>query len=72
MPKLYTTKQVEKVLLKKSFSFTSQKSSHLKYTNSKGRVVIVPANQKVVAIGTFKKILKMAHLKQSEFENLLK
>lgn len=48
MPKLYSSKEIEKTLLREGFYFASQKGSHIKYRKDADTVltVIVPANRK--------------------------
>lgn len=41
MPKLYSSKEIEKVLLKLNFQLISQKGSHGKYKNKSGCAVIL-------------------------------
>ena len=53
MPKLYSSMDIEKVLLSIGFSLISQKGSHGKFKNQKGSTVIVPMNRKEIPIGTF-------------------
>ena len=71
MPKLYSSKEIEKVLLKLAFRFVSQKGSHAKFKNKSGKVVILVMSKKEVPIGTFKSILKQADLTQKQFEELV-
>lgn len=71
MPKLYSSKEIEKVISLTGFHFISQKGSHGKFKNSNGRIVIIPMNKKEIPIGTYKSILKQADLSQTEFETIL-
>ena len=70
MPKLYSSKEIEAVLLKIGFVFKSQKGSHGKFKQSEGRMVILPMNKKEIPTGTFRSILKQANLSVEEFEKL--
>lgn len=75
MPKLYTSKEIDKVLLRKGFQQISQLGSHRKYSKTTGQerlTVILPANKKAIPTGTFRSILRQANLTKQEFENLLK
>ncbi|MFT7184369.1 MAG: putative RNA binding protein YcfA (HicA-like mRNA interferase family) [Oceanicoccus sp.] len=70
MPKLYTAKQIIKLLEAKGFIFVSQKGSHAKY-RKKGRPtknVIVPIKHKEIPMGTFRSILRQANLDETDFE----
>lgn len=71
MPKLYSSKEIEKVLLKLNFQLVSQKGSHGKYKNNSGRVVILVMNKKEIPIGTFKSLLKQADISEKQFKELL-
>ena len=71
MPKLYSSKEIEKVLVSIGFSFISQKGSHGKFKNPKGKIVILPMNRKEIPIGTFKSILKQSELSNLEFEQII-
>jgi predicted RNA binding protein YcfA (HicA-like mRNA interferase family) len=70
MPKLYSSKDIVKILLKHDFYFVSQKGSHAKYRKNGTPIltVIVPAGKKEIPFGTFKSILKQANLKEEDFE----
>ena len=70
MPKLYSTKQIIKVLEEKGFIFVSQKGSHMKYrkTGSHNLNVIVPAKRKEVPMGTFRSILRQSNLNEEDFK----
>lgn len=72
MPKLYSSKEIEKALLLKGFSYVSQKGSHLKFRKNRKitLTVIVPANRKEIPIGTLRSILRQAHLIEDDFKNL--
>ena len=71
MPKLYSSKQIMKVLEEKGFIFVSQKGSHIKYrkTGSPTLTVILPANRKEMPMGTFRSILRQSNLNEGDFKN---
>jgi len=69
MPKLYSSKQVEKTLEIHGFFFVSQRGSHAKY-RKKGKptlTVIVPAAKKEIPYGTLKSILRQSQLTEEDF-----
>lgn len=71
MSKLYSSKQIIKVLRKKGFVFVSQKGSHVKFRKiSEDTVltVIVPADRKEIPFGTFRSILRQANLTIKDFK----
>jgi len=70
MPKLYSSDEIQSVLLKIGFVFKSQKGSHGKFKHVDGKTVILPMNKKEIPIGTFRSILKQANLTSEEFEKL--
>lgn len=67
MPKLYSSKEIEKVLKNKGFVFISQKGSHGKFTNG-SRTTIVPMSKKEMPQGTFGSILRQAGLSKDDFK----
>lgn len=69
MPKLYSSKDIIKVLQKRGFIYVSQKGSHAKFrkTGSPTLTVIVPAGRKEIPFGTFRSILRQAGLTQDDF-----
>ncbi|HLG02590.1 MAG TPA: type II toxin-antitoxin system HicA family toxin [Bacteroidia bacterium] len=69
MPKLYSSAQIVKALVKHGFDFISQKGSHAKYRKSGNPVltVIVPMAKKEIPLGTFKSILRQSDLKENDF-----
>jgi mRNA interferase HicA len=67
MPKRWSTKEIEKTLMRNGFVLVSQKGSHVKYA-AEGRVVIVPAGRKEIRAGTFASILRQSGLDASAFE----
>ena len=72
MPKLYSSKEIVKVIQSLDFLFKSQKGSHAKYKHSDGRIVILPMNKKEIPLGTFRSILKQASLTLQDFEKIIK
>ncbi len=70
MPKLYSSREILKVLERNGFVFVSQKGSHAKYFSVKKRaVVIVPANKREIPAGTFSSILRQSKLSKEDFED---
>jgi predicted RNA binding protein YcfA (HicA-like mRNA interferase family) len=72
MPKLFSSNQIIKVLLRLSFIFVSQKGSHAKYRKA-GKstlTVIVPVGRKEIPLGTFRSILRQAGLTEAEFKKI--
>ena len=69
MPKLHSSRHIIRVLEEHGFLFVSQKGSHVKYKNPEKPVktVIVPANKKEIPIGTFRSIVRQAHLSIEDF-----
>jgi predicted RNA binding protein YcfA (HicA-like mRNA interferase family) len=67
MPKRYSTRDVERVLLAFGFLLVSQRGSHKKYTRGE-YVVIVPAGRKEIRPGTFASILRQSGLNASNFD----
>ncbi|TSC52923.1 MAG: hypothetical protein CEO40_130 [Parcubacteria group bacterium LiPW_72] len=70
MPKLYSSNYILKVLRQKGFVFISQKGSHIKLRKfgKTTLTVIVPAQRKEIPLGTFKSILRQAHLVEEDFK----
>ncbi|MBU2578750.1 type II toxin-antitoxin system HicA family toxin [Patescibacteria group bacterium] len=69
MPKLYSSKDIIKILEKNGFKFISQKGSHIKYRKFINPIstVIIPANCREIPIGTFKSILRQSKLNKNDF-----
>jgi predicted RNA binding protein YcfA (HicA-like mRNA interferase family) len=61
--------EIISILLKKGFTFKSQKGSHAKYTNGH-RTTIIPIHD-TVARGTLRSILIQAGIELEEFLKLL-
>lgn len=71
MPKLYSGREVVKILRKAGFEIVSQKGSHIKLRgiiSGKLQTVIVP-DHKEIAKGTFTSIIAQANLTKQEFES---
>jgi predicted RNA binding protein YcfA (HicA-like mRNA interferase family) len=67
MPKLYSSKEIIKILENNGFVFESQKGSHCKYINN-NRIVIVPHPKKEIPSGTFSSILRQSGLGREDFQ----
>jgi predicted RNA binding protein YcfA (HicA-like mRNA interferase family) len=67
MPKLFSSEDIIKVLLRKGFIRISQKGSHVKFRKEKN-TVIVPDNRKEIPLGTFRSILRQANLPEEYFK----
>ncbi|HPN32763.1 MAG TPA: type II toxin-antitoxin system HicA family toxin [bacterium] len=72
MPKMFSSKEIEKVLQKLNFLFQSQKGSHARYKNNNGLTVILPMNKKEIPDGTYRSILKQMSISKEQFEHILK
>ena len=69
MPKLFSSKEIIKVLGENGFVFVSQKGSHMKFFSSTSKVtVIVMANKRQTPAGTFSSILRQSRLSREDFE----
>jgi len=71
MPKLFSSRQIVKLLTDKGFIFISQRGSHAKYRKislSETLTTIVPMNKKEIPYGTFRSILRQARLDKKDFE----
>ena len=70
MPKLYSSKDIIKVLKKHKFVYVSQKGSHIKYRKygSPTLTVIVPANRREIPFGTLRSILRQSQLQEIDFK----
>jgi predicted RNA binding protein YcfA (HicA-like mRNA interferase family) len=69
--KLYSSKQIQKVLEALGFIFVTQKGSHAKFKHENGNKVIVPMGKKEIPTGTFRSILRQAGLSLEEFKSNL-
>ena len=67
MPKRYSTRDVERVLLARGFSKLGQRGSHVKYGDGV-RIVIVVAGRKEIRAGTMSSIARQAGLSLSGFD----
>ena len=69
MPKLYSSREIIKVLEENGFVFVSQRGSHIKFFNSITKsMVIVPANKRQIPVGTFSSIVRQSGLSKENFE----
>ncbi|MCX6810227.1 MAG: type II toxin-antitoxin system HicA family toxin [Candidatus Berkelbacteria bacterium] len=70
MPKLYSSKQIVKILLERGFLFISQRGSHQKYRKigNPTLTVIIPADRKEIPFGTFRSILRQSGLTEEDFK----
>jgi len=71
MPKLHSSREIEKVLYALGFKIVSQKGSHGKFKNSIGKIVILPMAKKEIPVGTFYSILKQMNITNEKFNTLL-
>ncbi|MES2023867.1 MAG: type II toxin-antitoxin system HicA family toxin [Patescibacteria group bacterium] len=69
MPKLFSSRQVVKILEKNGFIFISQNGSHIKYRKYERKVltVIVPANKKEIPVGTMHSIIRQSAISDRDF-----
>jgi len=69
MSKLYSSKDIIKVLQKQGFVYVSQKGSHAKFRKNGNPtlIAIVPNGKKEIPLGTFRSILRQANLSESAF-----
>jgi predicted RNA binding protein YcfA (HicA-like mRNA interferase family) len=67
MPKLYSSRHVIAVLMKKGFIEIDQTGSHRKLRKD-DRTVIVPSPRKEMPHGTFASILRQSGLNKADFE----
>jgi predicted RNA binding protein YcfA (HicA-like mRNA interferase family) len=70
MPKLYSSDYILKVLYSHGFVFISQKGSHIKLRKEGNPTltVIIPAERKVIPVGTFRSICRQSNLQPEDFE----
>ncbi len=70
MPKLYSSIEILKILFENGFVFVSQKGSHIKVRKigNPTLTVIVPAERKVIPLGTFRSICRQAQLSPEDFK----
>ena len=68
MSRLYSSKHIIKVLLKKSFAQVGQKGSHKKFRKG-NYTVIIPDPRKEIPMGTFYSILRQSGLKKEDFKD---
>lgn len=69
--RLFTAREVERLLANYGFEFVSQKGSHRKWRNfTSGLQVIVPFHKgKTLPLGTLKNILKSAEIPETEWRD---
>jgi predicted RNA binding protein YcfA (HicA-like mRNA interferase family) len=67
MPKLYSSRHIIAVLLKKGFIELDQTGSHKKLRRD-DKTVIVPSPRKEIPYGTFASILRQSGLSKLDFE----
>ena len=70
MPKLYSSRQIAKVLEILGFRYVSQSGSHGKFKNENGKTATVPMNKTEIPIGTFKSILRQAGSDLQQFKDI--
>ena len=70
MPKLYSSKQITRVLEILGFRYVSQSGCHGKFKHENGKTVTLPMNKTELPIGTFKSILRQAGLDLSHFKDI--
>ena len=68
MPKRYSKRDVERVLLARGFSKLGQRGSHAKYGDGV-RVVIVVVGRKEIRAGTMSSIARQAGLSLADFDD---
>ena len=71
MPRPYRPSEVIRVLEELGWRVVRQRGSHVNLTRE-GRpgIVTVPVSNRSVPIGTFKEILRRAHISQREFDQV--
>lgn len=67
MPKRYSTRDVEQVLLSRGFTKLGQRGSHVKYGGGV-HVVIVVAGRNQIRAGTMSSIARQAGLSLADFD----
>lgn len=67
MPRVVSSRIVEKILLKHAFRLISQKGSHAKFVAGT-RIVIVPMAKRDISIGTLKSISRQAGIPVAVFQ----
>ncbi len=70
MSRFFSSKEIFYVLEKFNFLFISQSGGDIKYKNSEGRVVIVPANRKEMPTGTFRSICRQSGISEETFKRI--
>ncbi len=67
MARLLSSAEVVDLLLAQGFAFVSQRGSHVKYRDTHGRVVIVPAGRAAIPRGTLASIIRQSGLPRELF-----
>lgn len=67
MPKLYSSRQIAKVLRRHGFVLVSQRGSHAKFRKG-STTAIVPMAKKEIPLGTFRSIARQSKLKAEDFK----
>lgn len=70
MPRMHSSDNIVKVLLKKGFYFVSQKGSHAKFykiMNGKTVVVIIPMGKEEIPHETFHSILRQSGTAKNDY-----
>jgi predicted RNA binding protein YcfA (HicA-like mRNA interferase family) len=68
MARLLSSSQVVEILLAHGFAFVSQRGSHMKYRDTAGRTVIVPAGRREIPRGTLGSIVRQSGLPRERFD----
>jgi predicted RNA binding protein YcfA (HicA-like mRNA interferase family) len=70
MPRLPSSDDIVRVLLRRGFVLISQKGSHMKFRRIASNVftVIVPAKRKEIPFGTLKSIIRQSGLDRADFD----
>ncbi len=67
MPRRYSTRNIERILLANGFLRISQRGSHIKFFDGI-HTVILPAGRQVIRAGTFASIVRQSGLAAGMFE----
>jgi predicted RNA binding protein YcfA (HicA-like mRNA interferase family) len=68
MPKLVSSRIIERILLSYGFAFVSQKGSHAKFVKGT-RTVIVPMAKSEIPLGTLSSIARQSDIDVKYFQN---
>ncbi|MDO8126800.1 MAG: type II toxin-antitoxin system HicA family toxin [Candidatus Brocadiales bacterium] len=66
-----TAKEVERVLVRRGFSYSHAKGSHRSYVKADKRVIVPFHPGRIIPPGTLKNILKQAGISVEEFKGYL-